>query len=93
MGFFSLIFCISPPTKSWAVFFFCIFSGLSLENSTNVEYINTVDKENRKANSGRKEVKMFEVVKKAFRRLQRRKAERMKIRQTVKLAKITGTIR
>lgn len=36
---------------------------------------------------------MFEVVKKAFRRLQRRKAERMKIRQTVKLAKITGTIR
>ena len=51
------------------------------------------EKENRKANSGRKEVKMFEVVKKAFRRYQHRKAERNKIRRTVKLGKITGTIR
>ena len=47
---------------------------------------------NRKVNSGRKEVEMFEVVKKAFRRYQRRKAERMKIRKTVKLAKINRTI-
>lgn len=47
---------------------------------------------NRKANSGRKEVEMFEALKKAFRRYQRRKAKRMKIRKTVKLAKINRTI-
>nr|DAF26849.1 MAG TPA: hypothetical protein [Caudoviricetes sp.]DAO57228.1 MAG TPA: hypothetical protein [Caudoviricetes sp.] len=35
---------------------------------------------------------MFEALKKAFRRYQRRKAERMKIRKTVKLAKINRTI-
>lgn len=52
----------------------------------------TIDRENRKANSGRKEVEMFEALKKAFRRYQRRKAERMKIRKTVKLAKINRTI-
>ena len=36
---------------------------------------------------------MFEALKKAFRRYQHRKAERIKIRRAVKLAKITGTIR
>lgn len=73
--------------------FFALFFGLSLAISQIWIILYTVDRENRKVNSGRKEVKMFEVVKKAFRRWNRRKAERNKIRRTVKLGKITGTIR